>query len=195
MATESSEEVVSALSYIVPVIGGITATLISIAPWKAVKTVNEFQSLGELNPFPFPLMMANGLGWLIYSLMIRDWFIFIPNIISYTLGVYYTFMTLRFTTLQFQMRTMYITILSSILVFFSSAIGFIVLKEEEPAATILGFACVIILTVFYSSPLSSLYTVVKTKSAKSIDLRFACTCLVNGLVWTTYGLTLNNIVF
>jgi hypothetical protein len=51
---------------------------------------------------------------------------------------------------------------------------------------------VFILLIFYSAPLSVLAEVLRTRSSASLYLPFAAMNVVNGLLWTTYGLALGD---
>ena len=163
------------MNHIIPAFGGLTAFLISLAPWKAVALVNIQKHLGELNPFPFPMMVANSIGWFVYSLMLRDWYVFIPNFIGYLFGIWYTFSTFRYATAEFQTKCILITLLTSATIFLGGAVAFIHLGTTDSAKNLLGSVCVCILIMFYSSPLSSLSNVIATRSAKSIDAPLAVT--------------------
>lgn len=49
-----------------------------------------------------------------------------------------------------------------------------------------------ILLVFYSAPLSALAEVLRSRCSASLYLPFAAMNVVNGLLWTTYGLALGD---
>jgi hypothetical protein len=51
---------------------------------------------------------------------------------------------------------------------------------------------VFILLIFYSAPLSALAEVLRTRCSASLYLPFAAMNVVNGLLWTTYGLALGD---
>jgi hypothetical protein len=51
---------------------------------------------------------------------------------------------------------------------------------------------VFILLVFYTAPLSALAEVFRTHSSASLYLPFAAMNVINGLLWTTYGLALGD---
>jgi hypothetical protein len=55
-----------------------------------------------------------------------------------------------------------------------------------------GCTTVLILLIFYSAPLSALAEVFRTRSSASLYLPFAAMNVVNGLLWTTYGLALGD---
>ncbi|OAJ40697.1 hypothetical protein BDEG_24402 [Batrachochytrium dendrobatidis JEL423] len=97
-------------------------------------------------------------------------------------------MAYRIAAPEFQSRALQILIGSSLLVFIGGVLGFIVLQGNEAGRIVMGLVCVVILAVFYCSPLSDFYNVIKKKDASSIDVYLAAASLVNGSLWTVYGL-------
>ncbi|KAH6591717.1 hypothetical protein BASA50_008520 [Batrachochytrium salamandrivorans] len=180
------------LHHLIPGIGCLTALWIFIAPFKSVRKIDKTDSLDNVNPFPFPMIMANCLGWLVYGLLVQDPYVFFPNIVGYQLGVYYTLTSYRVSGKDFQSRVIQILVVSSVLVFSGAFVSFIVLNGAYPARTIMGLVCVMILAVFYSAPLSGFYSVIKNKDASSIDPILAAASLVNGSLWSIYGLALGD---
>ncbi|KAH6564996.1 hypothetical protein BASA62_007589 [Batrachochytrium salamandrivorans] len=116
------------LHHLIPGIGCLTALWIFIAPFKSVRKIDKTDSLDNVNPFPFPMIMANCLGWLVYGLLVQDPYVFFPNIVGISAG----------------------------------------------------------------APLSGFYSVIKNKDASSIDPILAAASLVNGSLWSIYGLALGD---
>jgi hypothetical protein len=58
-----------------------------VPPCPLAPTLPCFQ---ELNPIPFPLIFANCCGWVAYSLLIQDAYLFVPNAVGLMLGLYMT---------------------------------------------------------------------------------------------------------
>lgn len=44
----------------------------------------------DLNPLPFPVMFANCVGWVAYTFVIDDIYVYVPNEIGLMLGAFYT---------------------------------------------------------------------------------------------------------
>jgi len=62
----------------------------------------------------------------------------------------------------------------------------------ELAANLIGRFAVLVCIILFISPLSSLKSVIATKSAKSIPLPFTLTCGLNCFLWSVYGLDLGD---
>ena len=65
--------------YVCPTIGCIMSTLTFCAPIKSLKAAIERGSLNELNPTPWAFMTGNIIGWLAYSYITLDLFVFFAN--------------------------------------------------------------------------------------------------------------------
>lgn len=123
-------------------------------------------------------MVIISLAWLLYSLFLRDYYILLPNIFGFGLGIFYTLSTFRYSSAESQSRTIKTLIAFCNFIFVGTGVAFISL-DYNMGQTVLGSICLIVLIVFYSSPLTSIYNVVKTKNTASIDRPMA---------WATYYL-------
>ena len=64
--------------------------------------------------------------------------------------------------------------------------------DLETARKLLGTTSVLILVVFYASPLANLYQIIKKKDATSLSLPLAIACGINGVLWTSYGFAIKD---
>lgn len=140
------------------------------------------------------MMILNCLGNLLYGVFLEDGFIFTINIIGYMLGTYYTLITLPLETKRKRIFNTYICVFCSALIFCIVGYSFMKLTFEQGKSAI-GATTVFILVIFYSSPLSTVAMVIKTRNSNSIYAPLAIANGVNGILWTIYGLNQNNIVF
>eukprot|EP00573_Skeletonema_grethae_P004062 CAMPEP_0201704982 /NCGR_PEP_ID=MMETSP0578-20130828/44485_1 /ASSEMBLY_ACC=CAM_ASM_000663 /TAXON_ID=267565 /ORGANISM="Skeletonema grethea, Strain CCMP 1804" /LENGTH=284 /DNA_ID=CAMNT_0048193123 /DNA_START=156 /DNA_END=1007 /DNA_ORIENTATION=- len=65
--------------YVAPTIGCILSTLTFSAPIKSLLTAIKSGSLGNLNCTPWAFMTGNTIGWLAYSFITLDLFVFFAN--------------------------------------------------------------------------------------------------------------------
>mmetsp|Transcript_30286 Transcript_30286/g.55937 ORF Transcript_30286/g.55937 Transcript_30286/m.55937 type:complete len:124 (+) Transcript_30286:136-507(+) len=65
--------------YVCPTIGAILSTCAFAAPIKSLKSSMKSGSLGNLNPTPWAFMTGNTIGWLAYSFITLDLFVFFAN--------------------------------------------------------------------------------------------------------------------
>lgn len=88
--------------YLVPTMGSIIGILMFLAPMPDVLRVRKDGRMGELNPVPYPAILANCIGWVVYSYMVRDWFIFVPNEVGMLIGLFYILSTYGACTTSMQ---------------------------------------------------------------------------------------------
>ncbi len=171
-----------------PLIGSILAILLFLAPMRQMLSIFKTKQWPQdLNPLPFPLIVANTTSWIFYALISRDWWIVVPNIIGQMLGMLYFLIAVpHLNEKQFQLYT---GILLAGL--FIPNLGASVASIAFGGATgksVMGWVCVIMLVAFYSSPLSTMAKVIKTRDSSTIAVPLATASLLNGAFWVIYGL-------
>ncbi|KAI9203575.1 sugar efflux transporter for intercellular exchange-domain-containing protein [Polychytrium aggregatum] len=180
------------LDQVVPVVGSLTSLLIYIAPWKEVSLIIALRELGGVNVLPYAMMVCNSIAWLMYSFLIRNYFVMVTNLMGYGLGIYYTLQTYRFSTSAQQVSVARLLLVGTVVIFSASGISFVFISDPVSAKLFLGWVAVILLAAFYSSPLSTLYAVLQERSAKSLSWNLAAASLLNSALWTCYGVTLDD---
>lgn len=65
--------------YVAPSIGCVLSTLTFSAPIKSLLSAIKSGNLGILNPTPWAFMLGNTIGWLAYSFITLDLFVFFAN--------------------------------------------------------------------------------------------------------------------
>lgn len=64
--------------------------MIFLSPLQSVQqTVHHTKSLKSHNPLPYCMIVCNCLAWLLYSFLVRNYYIFFGNLIGWCLGLYY----------------------------------------------------------------------------------------------------------
>lgn len=76
------------LQIVVPSLGAVTGTFMSFAPYRAVLIASRAGTLGDLNPTPWTFMLGNCCGWIAYSFLVQNVFIFIPNALGFILAIW-----------------------------------------------------------------------------------------------------------
>jgi solute carrier family 50 protein (sugar transporter) len=123
---------------------------------------------------------------------LKDPYIFAANVVGLILGLFYILSCVRFANDHEQNDVLKVLLPSLFLIFLTAGITFIIL-DVNVYKDIFGYMCVAVLIVFYYSPLTTIGTVLRTKSASLIDSRFAFAGLVNSCLWLVYGLLIGNV--
>jgi solute carrier family 50 (sugar transporter) len=77
------------LEYVCPAMGTILANLMFSAPYKDIQiAIQQRGQLGDLNPTPWAFMLGNCCGWVTYSFLQRNYWIFFANAPGFILSVY-----------------------------------------------------------------------------------------------------------
>eukprot|EP00842_Homolaphlyctis_polyrhiza_P000205 jgi/Hompol1/1185/HPOL_005529-RA len=177
----------------IPSVGMLTTFAIYLSPYRAVERVEKSENIGEVNPMPFPLIIANSLAWIMYSMLIQNPFIFIPNILGYPLGIFYTLTCFKYTNKLFQWRIQTILIVSSTVIFTGTFASFMLLKNDpDKSRWIMGLLCTLILSVFYAAPLSIYYRILKKRDSRPLNPLLALASIINGSLWVVYGFSIDD---
>ncbi|KAL7506635.1 hypothetical protein ACHAXN_003887 [Cyclotella atomus] len=82
----SAQEIV--LQYVCPALGMIAANFMFAAPFNDVRQAVNHGTLGHLNPTPWAAMTGNCCGWVTYSYLIQNWFVFWANAPGFVLSIW-----------------------------------------------------------------------------------------------------------
>jgi solute carrier family 50 protein (sugar transporter) len=157
-------------------------------------------------------MTGNCLGWVAYSVLTNDLFVFVSNAPGLLLSVW---LNMGAAKLQYQemfhaiyteeggedildlpsftphekwvMRVVFTWILVLSYVCFSP------MNTLQQTGTV-GFVVNLNLVVFYAAPLSTIATVIKNRNSRSIHRRTMFMGLLNSFFWMCYGIALRDIV-
>ena len=137
------------------------------------------KSVGEYSSIPFLSLMTNCAVWTLYGTLTKDETVLFPNITGLIVG--------DLCSLTFYVNSihgiplLYITI-SIILLIIAIALG--IFHQHE----ILGELGVVLAVLLMGSPLSTVQTVISTKSTKSMPFNLSLMTWFNSLSWSLYGI-------
>ena len=83
------------LSTVCPALGVASATLLFVSPLRAVLAARAKGEINQLNPLPYPVLLANCVSWTVYSVMKVDTFLFLAQVAGIILSTFYTLTALR----------------------------------------------------------------------------------------------------
>jgi solute carrier family 50 (sugar transporter) len=162
----------------------------------SVLEVRQKQDLGLLNPLPFGIQALNCLGWVLYSIVLEDYFIFFTNITGVCLATFYSLTGLKLLQRRSHpadLRTAeYLEFIIIGGVFYYCLLGLvtgIAINDKEQIRLIIGISSVCFLIIYYSAPATSLMQVIRTQNSTSLHGPFLLANLAGGLMWTIYGFT------
>lgn len=178
------------LSKVVPTAGACMANLMFLSPLKAVLELRQTGVLGELNPVPWCAIVGNNMAWLGYSFAAKDPFVFAANLPGLLLGLFYVLSGTAYADAPTR-ATMEKLILSYAAVI--GVTGFVAAWGLcGTAQAVFGICGNALLLLYYASPLSVIFKVLRTRSAASLYAPLSATNGFNGLLWTTYGFVIRD---
>ena len=186
------------LNVVAPVIGLTLANVMFFSGVPAMLRCKREGSLGDMNPAPFPVVLANCVGWMGYSLLIHDYFLFFGNAPASMVGMYFTLVGYGLSAPESetrrQMERLVMGLMSATLcvVFY---LGLVAVDTGTSAAdkqTVMGLFCNFVLLVYYAVPLTTIREVLETRDSRSLFAPMAAANTANGLAWFCYGIALKD---
>jgi solute carrier family 50 protein (sugar transporter) len=177
-----------------PTIGVIICIFMFGSPMKEILNARSSKDLGTLNPVPFAVIIFNCIGWMTYGIMIRDYFVFWSNLPGLCFGTFFSLSSLqllaRRDTPKDQQNIFIIEILIVSSIFFWSFMAMITcigMDNITNGAAVIGSLACIASILYYSAPLSTAVTVIRTRDASSLFAPMISINLANALLWVFYG--------
>jgi solute carrier family 50 protein (sugar transporter) len=177
------------LEYVAPSLGTVLSNVLFLSPLQSVRRLDSTKELGVHNPLPYLFMIFNCLGWIVYGVVCipsdTALFIFASNILGLLLGIYYTMICYPLSDNKNKILTLLLSITAVfiILVFTLTAS----LRDLDQLKLALGFVANCFELLFFASPLSTIFEVLRSRSAESIHLPLSVTSLIATLMWVLYG--------
>ncbi|KAL7463538.1 hypothetical protein ACHAXS_003896 [Conticribra weissflogii] len=238
------------LEYVCPLMGCIFANLMFSAPFNDVRSATRNGTLGCLNPTPWAMMTGNCSGWVTYSYLIQNHFVFWANAPGLVLSVWLNMAAVKLQycdRISQSMRSSFVQLLDNnrksfktpvldrrelgdknddedvsgaqnsfanlrkmalditiqkieapaphekvvvgVVIFWLAIISFISFLKLELSQRqlVVGIAVNINLLFFYGAPLSTIFTVLRTRDSSSIHRRTMIMNTMNGIFWTAFG--------
>ena len=186
------------LNVVAPVIGLTLANVMFFSGVPAMLRCKREGSLGDMNPGPFPVVLANCIGWMGYSLLIHDYFLFFGNAPASMVGMYFTLvgygLSAPASDARQQMERLVMGLMGATLcvVFY---LGLVAVDTGASAAdkqTVMGTFCNLVLLLYYAVPLTTMREVLESRDSRPLHAPMAAANTANGLAWFCYGIALND---
>lgn len=181
------------MSFVAPAMGTLMANAMFLAPLQAVRAAELRGVLAPLNTWPYPIIVANCLTWLAYSVVIRDWWLYWGNLPGAVLGLYFVLAVLPLAPPPVRRQLVALTLGGFGLVgIVCVGVAGLITRDSDATQWVLGLKGNAILLAFYAAPLATIREVLLTRDASSIDPPVACANSLNGVCWCAYGLALGD---
>jgi solute carrier family 50 protein (sugar transporter) len=140
------------------------------------------------------MALFNCVGWIIYSIIIKDYFIFFSNIFGLVVEMYFVINSLVLLSLKHQPHEIKYESLEKIILagtFFWGFIGMIIgitINDTSTIRIIVACSANLFTVIFYIAPIKAILHVIATKDSSSINWIISLSVLINSALWFIYGL-------
>lgn len=194
IVTTASSAAASASGLVLPALASVCAGLapptsvaLSAAPLLTFHQIRRNRSVGDLPLLPYTAMAANCALWTTYGFLQRQTALWVPNLVGLLLATHYFASYVQFAAPKGETSSpvgsiqQHAAALAAVAAFTAAA----VLCSVNPA--LIGRAAVLFCVALFASPLATLRTVLRTKSAQSIPLPFTIASVASCFCWTVTG--------
>jgi len=115
------------------------------------------------------------------------------NEIGFLMGIFFTLSLYGLARTKTRDRILAQVMFYALVLPLIGAIGVLTEMSDSRLKLMWGFTANGILLLYYAAPLSTVVSVIKTKSATSINLPLACMQCLNGALWLGYGLAVSDL--
>ena len=186
------------LNVVAPVMGLTLANVMFFSGVPAMLRCKRDGALGDMNPGPFPVVLANCVGWMGYSLLIHDYFLFFGNAPASMVGMYFTLVGYGLSAPDSETRRLMERTVMGLMGATLTVVFYLGLVAEDTGASaqekqnVMGAFCNVELLVYYAAPLTTIREVLSSRDSRSLHAPMAAANTANGLAWFCYGIALSD---
>ena len=160
------------MKLVAPIMGFILANVMFFSGVPGMLRCKRLGSLGDMNPLPFPVVLANCISWIIYSILIEDYFLFFSNAPGAMVGMYFTLVAYGLSAYKSKTRDAleaWLMCMMFGLLALTLYVGIVAMAEDvEHKKTVVGLFANLVLLVYYAAPLTTLKEVILTRNSRSL---------------------------
>ena len=198
-----------ALEYVFPILGILVGNYMFYAPYKDVQKAIARGALLDLNPLPWAFMLGNCAAWVLYSILTRNFFVFVGNLPGFFLATWFNLAAskLRYreqftmtapapapapvtSPKQYSAPNHDYWVMATVAAWMAivSVVGFGDDITADSKQLIVGVCANLNLSFFYGAPLSTIFKVIREQNTATIHVLTMITNTANGIFWGVYGL-------
>lgn len=177
-------------SDIVASCGNIISNALSISVFYTSQKIKKQKDVGALNPYIFIVMTFNCLSWLIYSSVFHDVNVFISSFLGFIAGVQVCINLYRYLE-EDKLRVFELVLL--VFTTFYLVLGLILSFLPVDDKVVIGTVSVVTQVLFFFSPLTTIYQVIRTRSVKTLYLPVTLASCAGSILWFAYAVMIRDI--
>ena len=182
---------------IAPILGFLLANVMFFASVPELQKYRKMNEWGSLNSHPYPIVVCNCIGWMMYGSVIKDYWVFVSNFPGLLVSVYALMIALTLNA-QNEKKRRELEKMVLVSCAFLSVMGFILGvvmhgdEKEGKKRFASGIFCNVVLAIYYASPLSEMRQIIAERDASSLYWPMSVAITVNGFSWAAYGFALKD---
>jgi solute carrier family 50 protein (sugar transporter) len=183
------------INLFVPTLSVIINNIMFLTPMLAVLDARKAGALGPLNPLPFAMIVLTTIGWVYYSIMLQNYFLFFANCPGMIMGFFFSLSSVKLlarapiTEANERFLLIFETILVCSVIMWAIVILFtaLVYKDTATGTNLVGGLAAATAIMYFAIPLSSLYQIFQTKDASSLYIPTISANFTNCVLFFFYG--------
>ncbi|KAI3673492.1 hypothetical protein L6452_39611 [Arctium lappa] len=175
---------------IVGIIGNIISLYLYLSPTPTFINIMKRKSVQAFKPDPYLATLLNCCMWLFYGLpIVHPHSLLVVTINSVGVVIAATFCSIFFKYSTWSCRRKMIIVFILEAIFLAAMVAFTLIVEHtnDARSMVVGILCVVVNIIMYTSPLTVMKTVIKTKSVKYMPVCLSLGNLLNGSIWIVYA--------
>ncbi|GAB4846779.1 hypothetical protein Ancab_025787 [Ancistrocladus abbreviatus] len=177
--------------FIVGVVGNVTSFLLFASPVPTFWRIWKNKSVEEFKFHPYVAAIMNCISWIFYGLPVvhpDSTLVITINSIGLALELGYTIIYFTYTDKKRRMQVI-LFLLGELLIYaILVSVTLKVFHTHKARSNFVGAFCIVFGIILYSSPLTVMAKVIKTKSVEYMPFFLSLTAFANGAVWAVYAL-------
>jgi solute carrier family 50 protein (sugar transporter) len=185
-----------AITLFTPTLACVINNIMWVSPLFVILEARKKNDLGTLNPIPFAVIVINCIGWVVYSIMISNYFILFANAPGLVLGMFFCMTSLQLLVKpepcekEKKSRVMIEIVLVVGLVIWLVTVLFtsVVYKGSSTSTAFVGGLADAGALLYFAAPLSTIVQICKTGDASSLYAPTIFANFANATLWFFYGI-------
>jgi solute carrier family 50 protein (sugar transporter) len=184
-----------AITIFTPTLAVIINNIMWLSPLMVLLEARKKNDLGTLNPIPFAVTVFNCTGWVIYAVMISNYYILFANAPGLILGIYFVMTSLQVLVKpepcekeKLQRSRIEMIVIGGLSVWLIAVLFTSVVYKGSPKSTsFIGGLADAGALMYFAAPLSTIVQVFRTGDASTLYAPTILANFANATLWFFYG--------
>ncbi|KAM6597034.1 bidirectional sugar transporter SWEET16-like isoform X1 [Cannabis sativa] len=183
----------SSLTILFGVLGNIMSGLVYISPANVFWRILKRRSTEEFESIPYISKLLNAFFWIYYGIIKTNGFLIVTvNVYGAIVEIIFLTIFLLFAPPKMKIRTAILVVVFNVIFPVAAIMYMQIFLHGNTRIDFAGSLCSVFSMIAYASPLSSMKTVILTKSVEYMPFLLSLILFLNSVVWTVYAYLLKD---